>query len=139
MKTVKQILTAAIFGLALNLTATAHAADSRSDSPTAQPQQSSFQVAMYQVVNSLKMNVRIEKTGEEKISVKILDHQGVVLYTEVLGKKQHKYARILNLSELGDGKYSVVVSNGKDEVVKELRLSTKAIYQMPERVLVAAN
>lgn len=139
MKTVKHILTAAMFGLFLNLTGTAHASDSRSDSSTAQPEKASFQVVMYQVINSLKMNVRIEKTGADKIIVKILDHQGRVLYTDILGKKQHKYARTLNLSELGDGEYSLVVSNGKDEVVKELRLSTKAIYQLPERLLVAAN
>ncbi|MPR34438.1 hypothetical protein [Salmonirosea aquatica] len=139
MKTVKHILTATMFGLFLNLTGTAHAADSRTDSSTAQPEKASFQVAMYQVINSLKMNVRIEKKGAEKITVKIFDKQGIVLYTDILGKKQHKYARTLNLSELGDGEYSLVVSNGTEEVVKELRLSTKELYQMPERLLVAAN
>ncbi len=73
------------------------------------------------------------------VNIKILDQQGSVLYQDKLGKKQHKYARNLNFSELGDGQYTVVVSNGKDEVVKQLRLSTKALYEMPERVLVAAN
>ena len=139
MKTVKHILTAAMFGLFLNLTGTAHASESLPDSSTVHPEKSSFQVAMYRVINSLNMNVRIEKAGNDLVTVKIIDQHGVVLYRDLVGKKQNKYGRTLNFSELGDGKYRVVVSNGKDEVVKELQLSTKALYEMPERVLVAGN
>jgi hypothetical protein len=139
MKTVKHILTAAMFGLFLNLSETAHASASLPISSTVEPQKSSFQVGMYRVINSLNMNVLIEKSGTDPVTVKLLDHRGRVLYTDILGKKQHQYARMLNFSELGDGEYSVVVSNGKEEVVKEVRLSTTALYEMPQRVLLAGN
>ena len=139
MKTVKHILTAAMFGLFLNLSGTASASDSQPDPSTAQPQSSSFRVGMYRVINSLNMNLRIEKTGEDRVTIKILDQRGKVLYQDLLGKKRHKYASVLNFSELGDGEYSIVVSNGKEEVVKELSLSTKALYEMPKRLLIAGN
>jgi len=139
MKTVKNILTIALFGLFLNLPATTYASDSLPASSVTQPQKASFQVAMYQVINSLKMNLRIEKLGEEQLTIKILDQHGKVLYKDLLSKKRHMYARVLNFSELGDGEYSIVVSNGKEEIVKELSLSTKALYEMPKRLLIAGN
>lgn len=139
MKTAKHILTAVLFGLCLNLPATTRASDSLSDPSTVQPLNPSFQVAMYRVINSLNMNLRIEKMGEDKLTIKILDERGKVLYEELMGKKRYTYARVLNFSELGDGEYSIVVSNGKEEIVKELSLSTKALYEMPKRLLIAGN
>lgn len=139
MKTVKHILTATLFGLFLNLPAITRASDSLSAPSTVQPQKPSFQVGMYRMINSLSMNLRIEKVGENQLTIKILDQRGEVLYRDRLGKKQQKYARVLNFSELQDGEYSIVVSNGKEEFVKELSLSTKALYEMPKRVLVAAK
>ncbi len=139
MKTVKHILRATLFGLFLNLPETTHASDSLPDPSTVHPQKTSFQVAMYRIINSLNMNLRIEKMGDEQLTIKILDQRGKVLYKELLGKKRHMYARVLNFSELGDGEYSIVVSNGKEEIVKDLSLSTKALYEMPKRLLIAGN
>ncbi|HEV7348996.1 hypothetical protein [Telluribacter sp.] len=98
-----------------------------------------FQVGMYRVNNSLTMNVLVEKMLGDRVIVKLIDQKGTVLFEDVLGRKQQKYARKLNFSEIKDGNYSVVISNSEGQIVKDVRLSTFSLYEMPSRSLVAVN
>lgn len=109
------------------------------DTPQDAAKRAPFQVGMYRVINTLKMNVLIEKKLGERVVVKLLDQKGVVLFEDVLSRRQQKYGRKLDFAEVKDGNYTVVVTNGTEEVVKDIRLSTLALYEMPARTLVAVN
>lgn len=99
----------------------------------------SFEVGMYRVIRSLKMNILVEKKLGDLVFVKLLDQKGHVLFKDVLSRRQQKYGRKFDFSQVPDGHYSVVISNGNEEVVKDIQLSTYSLYEMPARSLVAVN
>ncbi len=81
-----------------------------------------FEVGMYQSVNTLKMNVMIEKSAGQNLTVTLKDEQGNVLYDEQLGKKSEKYHGKYDMSNLADGKYMFEFKKGDEKVVKEVNL-----------------
>lgn len=99
----------------------------------------SFEVGMYRVIRSLKMNILVEKKLGDLVFVKLLDQKGRVLFKDVLSRRQQKYGRKFDFSQVPDGHYFVVISNGNEEVVKDIQLSTHKLYEMPARSLVAVN
>ncbi|WP_247236967.1 hypothetical protein [Telluribacter sp. SYSU D00476] len=143
MRIVTKSLMIALCGVlmsgAVSANGTAPLTQTRVDNPQDAAKKAPFQVGMYRVINSLKMNVLIEKQLGERVVVKLLDQKGVVLFEDVLGRRQQKYGRKLDFSEIKDGNYTVVVTNGTEEIVKDIRLSTLALYEMPARTLVAVN
>jgi hypothetical protein len=102
-------------------------------------QKAPFRVGMYRIIRSLTINILIEKKPGEVVYVKLRDQKGHVLFKDILSRRQQKYGRKFNFSQVPDGQYSVVISNGEQEVVKDIRLSTQHLYEMPARQLVAIN
>ncbi|GAB2779251.1 hypothetical protein GCM10027275_23490 [Rhabdobacter roseus] len=98
-----------------------------------------FGVGMYRIQNTLKMNLLIEKQEGERLTVRLLNEQGQVLHEDLLTKKQKKYARRLDFSEIKDGRYTVEITNGQERIVKQINLSTQGIVEAPARTLVAMN
>lgn len=143
MRIVTKSLMIALCGVlmsgAVSANGTAPLTQTEVDTPQAAAKKAPFQVGMYRVINTLKMNVLIEKKLGERVVVKLLDQKGVVLFEDVLSRRQQKYGRKLDFAEVKDGNYTVVVTNGTEEVVKDIRLSTLALYEMPARTLVAVN
>lgn len=99
----------------------------------------SFQVGMYRVIHSLTMNVLIEKKLGERVVVRLLDPKGHVLFQDFMGTRQKKYGRKFDFSQVADGSYQVVITNGEEEVIKDIQLSTYKLYEMPARNLVTSN
>jgi hypothetical protein len=116
----KLFKTLAIALVATGLTFNANAADDKTSKST-------FEVGMYRVTNTMKINVLITKTTGAAVSISLKDENGTEVYSEKLGKKDTSYSRKLNLENLSDGKYTLVVSNGTEKTVKEIDLSTKAL------------
>ena len=143
MRIVTKSLMIALCGVlmsgAVSANGTAPFTQAEVDTPQAAAKKAPFQVGMYRVINTLKMNVLIEKKLGERVIIKLLDQKGVVLFEDVLSRRQQKYGRKLDFAEVKDGNYTVVVTNGTEEVVKDIRLSTLALYEMPARTLVAVN
>jgi hypothetical protein len=102
-------------------------------------QKAPFRVGMYRVLRSLTINILVEKKPGEVVYVKLLDQKGHVLFKDNLNRRQQKYGRKFNFSQVPDGQYFVVISNGEHEVIKDIRLSTQSLYEMPARQLVAIN
>jgi hypothetical protein len=98
-----------------------------------------FQVGMYRVQKSLTMNVLVEKKLGDRVEVQLVDQKGNVLFENVMGRRQQKSGYKLDFSEIQDGNYSVIVTNGTQELVKEIHLSTFSLYEMPTRNLVTVN
>lgn len=74
-------------------------------------------------LDGLKFKLSFDNTAS-KSSVAIVDEEGNFIYTD-FGKASDNYAKVFDLSNLSDGKYSfVVMANGK-KVVKDFEIKTE--------------
>ncbi len=87
----------------------------------------SFAVGMYQPVNTLKMNLLVEKMKGQKLQITLKNEKGVILYTEYLSKSESNYARKFDFAELKDGKYTFEISNGANKEVKTVNIESQKI------------
>ncbi len=94
------------------------------DKNTAPTKATTFEVGMFQSVNSLKMNVLIEKSTDKDLTVVLKDSKGEILITERVAKKDKSYHAKYDLSELEDGKYTFEFTKGDEKLVKEVNLVT---------------
>ncbi len=94
------------------------------DGSVAPTKSKTFEVGMYQSVNTLKMNVIIEKSTDKNLSVVLKDEKGEILYNERIAKNSKAYHGKYDLSELADGKYTFEFTKGDEKVIKEVNLSS---------------
>ena len=83
-----------------------------------------FEVGMFQSVNSMKMNVLIEKTTDKDLTVVLKDSNGEILIKERVAKNDKSYHAKYDLSALEDGKYTFEFTKGDEKLVKEVNLVT---------------
>ncbi len=83
-----------------------------------------FEVGMFQSINSLKMNVMIEKTADKDLLVVLKDEKGEVLSREHVRKGEKSYHGKYDMSQLEDGKYTFEFTKGTEKIVKEVNLVT---------------
>ncbi|MDR6563182.1 MULTISPECIES: hypothetical protein [unclassified Arcicella] len=86
--------------------------------------QKSFAVGMYQTINTLQMNILIEKLEGKNLSISLKNEKGEVLANEYVGKKGTTYRGKFDLSELEDGKYSFEITDGATKIVKTVNVGT---------------
>ena len=86
---------------------------------------SPFEVGMYRVVNSMKINLMIEKTEGVWVEIRLKNEKNEVIYTEVVNKRSKNFAKKFDLAGLEDGKYRFEITNGKETIVKEVNLGTR--------------
>jgi hypothetical protein len=84
----------------------------------------SFDVGMYRIVNSMKVNVAIEKLKGNIVELYLKNDKNEVIYTEIVGKKSVKFSKKFDLTGLADGKYRFDISSGKQTITKEIKLET---------------
>ena len=83
-----------------------------------------FEVGMYQGINSLVMNVMIEKTEDQQLFVILKDAKGTVLVTEKIAKPKTLYHGKYDMTGLEDGKYTIEFIKGDERIVKEIELKS---------------
>lgn len=83
-----------------------------------------FDVGMYRVVNSMKVNLLIEKEIGNSLEISLKNSNGEIIYVESLGKKMEKFAKKFDLSNLENGKYTFEIANGKEKIVKEIDVTS---------------
>ncbi|MEY4538482.1 MAG: hypothetical protein RLZZ306_239 [Bacteroidota bacterium] len=106
------------------------------DNNTAPTKSKTFEVGMYQSVNTLKMNVMIEKSTDKNLSVVLKDEKGNVLYNERIAKNSKTYHGKYDLSDLADGKYTFEFTKGDEKVVKEVNLSSDVPTESNRQIVV---
>lgn len=84
----------------------------------------SFEIGMYQSVNSMKMNVMVEKSTDKDLTVVLKDSRGEILVKDHVGKNEKNYHAKYDMSNLEDGKYTFEFSKGTEKIVKEINLTT---------------
>jgi hypothetical protein len=97
---------------------------------TAPTKSKTFEVGIYQSVNTMKMNVMIEKSTDKDLIVELKDKNGDVLASERVNKKSKNYHAKFDMSGLEDGKYKFVFTKGDEKLTKEIELSTKTDRQI---------
>ncbi|GGD75668.1 hypothetical protein GCM10011514_44510 [Emticicia aquatilis] len=85
-----------------------------------------FDVGMYRVINSMKVNVLIEKQQGKALDITLKNDRNEVIYSEVVAKNAGKFSKKFDLTGLSDGKYRFEISNGKEVISKEVNLETHA-------------
>ncbi|MER0440151.1 hypothetical protein [Emticicia sp. W12TSBA100-4] len=85
-----------------------------------------FDVGMYRVINSMKVNVLIEKQQGKALDITLKNDRNEVIYSEVVAKQTGKFSKKFDLTGLSDGKYRFEISNGKEVISKEVNLETHA-------------
>lgn len=84
-----------------------------------------FDVGMYRVVNTMKINLTIAKEQGNWVEIRIKNEKNETIYVEIVNRKTTQFAKKFDLQSLEDGKYRFEISNGKETVTKEINLQTK--------------
>jgi hypothetical protein len=85
-----------------------------------------FEIGMYQGINSLIINVMIEKVEDQQLFVILKDEKGKVLATEKIAKYKSNYHGRFDMTNLEDGKYTFEFTKGDEKIIKEIEVkSTK--------------
>ncbi|MDB5241876.1 MAG: hypothetical protein JWP57_2501 [Spirosoma sp.] len=96
-----------------------------------------FDIAMYPALEPSKLWLNIERTTKlGRIRVDMCDKQGKVLFTEWLPKKDVKFHQCFDLSSIGDGTYTFIITDGVQRQERTFRLSTPGLQeQYPQRFI----
>ncbi len=117
MKNLLKMLAIALF---VGITFTSNAEEKNST-----PMKSkTFEVGMYQVINTLTMVVNIEKTGNDALLVVLKDEKGNIISKSLLSKRDKTYRGRFDMSDLKDGKYSFEFTKGNEKIVKDVELQS---------------
>jgi hypothetical protein len=82
----------------------------------------SFKVGMYNVQNTHKLKVFVDKGTKEALLLEVKDSKGNVLQSEKLGKGKSQMAVSLDLGNLESGDYTLYISDKKSTYTKDIRL-----------------
>ncbi|HEY1056933.1 hypothetical protein [Emticicia fontis] len=84
-----------------------------------------FDVGMYRVLNTMKINMTIAKEQGNWVEVRLKNDKNETIYVEVINRKATQFAKKFDLTGLEDGKYRFEITNGKETITKEVNLQTK--------------
>ncbi len=85
----------------------------------------SFDVGMYRIMNSMKVNLAVEKLKGNTVEITLKNDKNEIIYTEFIGKKLVKFSKKFDLTGLADGKYRFEITNGKETITKEVNVETR--------------
>jgi hypothetical protein len=110
--------------LALSLSLTIATASMAEDTPRGRATTAAvYKTGIYSTASG-QLNIAIDKEAGGFVNIHLKSPNGILLYTQSVGKNELKYRVRLNLSELEDGVYKLVTTNGAETNVRELVIST---------------
>jgi len=92
------------------------------------PASESLMVLAYQIPGTPKVKVHIHNLNGDKLSLRLKDANGNVIYTEIVSTAN--YIRRFNLEALPDGNYVFEVGNGAQRIQKFVDLQTVTARNM---------
>lgn len=91
--------------------------------PTPVAKTVAYQTSLYTDAQG-KLRVAIDKETGGAIEVRLVNTAGKEYFVQEIGKRQKTARLALDISELPDGAYQVVITNGVDAKVNHLTLAT---------------
>lgn len=120
----KTIIKSLVCALALSTTvAFAHPTDEKSKDNRPVP---TFEASTY-VSADASLRVAIKKNSPERVYVTLRNAEGVVLFSETIGKKEMTYAAKFDVKDLTDGVYQLEITSGKSQIVKKMNLTSQKV------------
>ncbi|WP_215240246.1 hypothetical protein [Dyadobacter helix] len=89
-----------------------------------------FKVGLYRIKDTYAVKLLLEKQQGEKVSVRLLDRSGKILHQEYVGSHLNQYGRKFNLEELGDGDYTLEISNNSEKIIRNIQLKTSKAMEV---------
>ncbi|WP_460637740.1 hypothetical protein [Larkinella harenae] len=102
--------------------------------PAVTPKNLSFDASAYVTVKN-EIRVAVAKTSAEPVTILLRDKKNRVLFRQMVGKKDEKYAVKLNVADLADGTYELEVKSKEGSIRKEVNLGPEAV-EVPTRLVV---
>jgi hypothetical protein len=123
--------------IAASLTVTSFSATQAENGPACKPTQvAAYQSSIYTTAAG-KLNIALDKQTGGAIDIRLVNQAGKAVYDQPIGKHQTTARLRLDLSELSDGTYQLVITNGRDVTTKAVTISTKPVAMLAR--LVALN
>ena len=87
-------------------------------------QPKTFDIGMYNVKNTSKIRLMLEKAKGDVLTVKLRSETGEVIHKEVINKKSTFYSTNFQLDGLKDGTYQFEITSDNEKVIREVTVST---------------
>lgn len=81
-----------------------------------------FAVGVTLLTQSGRLRVAINKSDQQRLSVRITQTNGVTLLEDFVGRYELTYRRVFNLQELPTGSYCLLISDGKQTIRRTLTI-----------------
>ncbi|GAB3898169.1 hypothetical protein GCM10028803_17220 [Larkinella knui] len=125
----KTLFASALLALTLGTASLAWADDNKENAEA----KSTFQSAVYPVINSMKVSVNVSKAKDSKVNVRLVNEAGQTLTVLKLGKDNESSTIRFDMNNLEDGIYKVEVSDGSRTEVKTVKVQTSTPVLEPRR------
>lgn len=126
------------FALALTLAATTVSATFADGTPAGRTANAAaFKSGVYTNAAG-KLHVSLDKETGGKVTIRLKDNNGTILYNEQLGKNETTYRTRMDLSDLPDGTYELELTNGVETTRQTVTISTRHA-RLVQTQLVAAK
>ena len=103
------------------------------------PTKKAFAAVMYPVSNACKVWLCLEKyQADAKIRDELINEQGQRLFRESLpakGGKRNAFRQQFDLSQIGDGTYTLRISSNNQTEDLTFNVSTPSVEQLPARLV----
>ncbi|MGA0557558.1 hypothetical protein ACO2Q8_12960 [Larkinella sp. VNQ87] len=104
--------------------------------PIGRPQKAAaFQSGMYPTTDS-KLHVAIDKQIGSPVVVQLKNNAGTTLFVQQIGKNQATARLRMDVSNLPDGEYQVVISNGAETTTQNVTLATQKPDQPTRQIAI---
>ena len=91
---------------------------------TTEAERVQFNASLFQLVNTNKIKLAVDKSAGSPLRVLLKDKGGRVLYSEMYGKNEKQYRRIFNLNDMTDGTYVFELFYKDQKVTKAIDIET---------------
>ena len=121
----KTIIISKVLAFALVLSLASFTPDKKANSRnTASPDRVALNAALFQLVNTNKVKLAIDKGTGNHLRIYLKEKGGRILYTEMYPKSAEQYRRIFDLEGMNDGTYYFELNYGNQRLIKEVQIQT---------------
>lgn len=121
--------------LLVALTLTAASFNTVQADPNRPKKAAAFQTGIYTTTEG-KLQVAVQKEATSPVLVHLVNAKGEHVFSQRMSKRQEAIRLRLDMRDLPDGVYQLVISNGVETTTKEVTLTTKPSAVAPRLVAI---
>ena len=119
------MISKAVCAVAVMFSLTSFASEKKGNGETSNsPNKIALSAAVFQVQNTHKVKLAVDKDVQARLSVVLKDKTGRIYYRETYGKGDLQYRRVFDLDDMNDGTYYFELTSGDQKVTKEVDIRT---------------